>query len=138
MPETATSPIYARLLQRWECLPAKFQEPLTSSQSLDVDWVWVAVYREEIVGLLAACACHGAALVVRILMDENAPITALLVLLRQFFRDSRNRSLNGFVVLVDNKNPVEQRIGEIMRKSFQGTVSSPSFTLISAAFPKEA
>jgi hypothetical protein len=137
LPETVTARVTARLLERWECLSDKFREPLAGSLSLDHDWVWVAVADDRIIGFLAACACHGVALVVRIRMDENAPVSALIVLLRRFFRDARNRGLKGFIVFLDSKEPIEQRISFVMRRAFGGQSAMQHSLIISAGFPME-
>jgi hypothetical protein len=138
LPEFTLIPtVKARLLQPWEKLSKKFDEPLTKSLSLNSDWIWVAVTEEEIIGFLVACECHGAAFVLRIRMTEQAPVAALLVLLRQFFQDAASRGLKGFVITLDHKSYVERRIGRIMKNSFKAAVTDATFYMASAEFPKE-
>jgi hypothetical protein len=136
LPEVELVPaITARLMRSWECLP--FREPLAQSLSLNHDWVWVALSEDEIIGCLIACECHGVALAVRVRMKEKSPVSALLILLRQFFIDCQARKLKGFVTILDNNSEIEVRIGDVMRKTFKGQTQYQSSIFVSAGFPNE-
>jgi hypothetical protein len=116
MIEVQQSETTTRTLRHGERAPECLAEPLFLLADLDPDWVWIAEHNGAVVGTVVACGCHGIALILRVRMSENAPRTALLILLRRFFADLRERKCNGYMVWFDPTNESEKVLQVIAEK----------------------
>jgi hypothetical protein len=119
-------------------LPEKYlYDPIVHCPKLDGNWIWVTVMNEEIVGYLIAAPVHGAALLLRLRLDIETPRTALIPLLRRFFRDCRERKMNGFFGYFDMQSDIENRLAVLVAK-VEGKIWFAPVLAVAAPIPKES
>lgn len=97
-----------RLSRPGDVLPAGSQVDML--ETLDHNWCWVYERKGEIQGLLLACPCHGAALLLRLWVDSQAGPHAANQLLHRVRRDTEARGMKGFITLLDLEKPAERRL----------------------------
>jgi len=85
--------------------------------NIDPNWIFVVHYRQEIVGVLLACNCHGLAMIWRIKMLKTAPAHCLLFLLRDFVRIIKKRGCMGFMAFCELDKPNEQALIRIAKRA---------------------
>lgn len=133
---TASTETTVRTLRKGEPMPEHIGEPFLKIASIDPDWIWVAEYEGEVIGIIIAAYCHGFALVLRVKMEPDAPRPALLILLRRFFSDLRKRGLVGYVSWFEDKSYDEQTLRRIS-ESLGGIVQSRPSVIVASLLPKE-
>ena len=104
-----------RNLMRGETLPSVV---VTGFEQLpmDNDWAWHAIIEDVIVGTLICAPCHGAVMLMRLVVHTSAPINTFRTLLRTMFRDTRSRGFVGYIALIGPMREPERRMLKILRK----------------------
>lgn len=132
----AASVTTARFMRPDEPVPDSLNESLLFLRGVDRRWIWLAEHNEEIIGCLIAAPCHGIAMIIRVKMVEGAPRSALLILLRQFFADLRERSYEGFMSWYDESSEDEKALRDIAEK-FNGIIVARPGVAIASRLPPE-
>lgn len=112
-----------------------FADPLFGAIYFRPEWCWVAERAGEIIGYLFAPPAEGGRMVtlMRLKMDQDAPEHAMLVLLRQFFRDAGARGIQGTYSHFDPTIATEWRLADLMLRRFGGRL----FLNVCAPMPKK-
>jgi hypothetical protein len=126
----------ARLLAPLERLPESLSESLTHLSGLDHNWVWVVEHKGVVSGYIAACYCHGLALILRLRMERNLPNAALVVLFRRFFLDVRDRGCEGYMSFFEIESDTEKRLMLLTRKT-GGVIASRPLVQVCSKLPPE-
>lgn len=130
----AVEQVSARLLRSGEQLPLRLIDDwLLQLIKLDSNWIWIAEKDSVVIGCLVAMPQYPMVNMLRLRMDSDAPHHGMLVLLRQFFRDCRQRTFQSMCCQFDMNVTIENRLGMCMAKRFGGK----TFVNVCAPLPKE-
>ena len=133
----ATATATVRNLRAGERLPEAFAEPLAHLPGLDGEWIWIVVDTGgTTLGMLAACCCHGLAMILRVKMLPAAPPTMLLRLLRGAFADFRSRGLIGYLSWY-TESRIEEAVLRDIALRFGGLVVDTPTVGIASFLPPE-
>lgn len=126
--------VSARLLRPGEQLPLQLIDDwLLQLVKLDHNWIWVAEKDSVAIGCLVTLPQYPMVNMLRLRMASDAPPHGMLVLLRQFFRDCRQRTFQSACCQFDINVTVDNRLAMCMAKRFGGQ----TFVNICAPLPKE-
>lgn len=98
----------------------------------DANWIWVLEQEGEIVGMLVGAPAYPYVTLLRARIDPGTPPSGFLVLLRQFFRDARQRTFTSMLSHFDFSQEAEKRLALCMTKFFGGKL----YYNVTAQLPK--
>jgi hypothetical protein len=94
---------------------------------LDSSWVWIAKDGDKTTGFLAASPCHGTVLIWRLVIRPGARLGTMLILLRTFIRDCKNRGYIGIFSYLDPERDAEMSFMKAMRRGGGKVFDQPQF-----------
>lgn len=130
------SPSRVRLIHAGESLPSCLEAGFDQLGQLDPSWVWIVERDGKIEGTLLASPCHGTAIIWRLALVPDAPVSSLFKLLRQFLRDCRARKLKGYMTLVDPCVDTQDKLRRVMQRA-GAKVAAEGWSLVAGPLPKE-
>lgn len=135
MSETLTErALAARLLRVGEVLPEKYDsDPLFQVMKYDPNWVWVLEEEGQVAGYLITTPTYPMVTMLRVRIDDSTSASGLIVLLRQFFHDIRQRTFQTVSSHFDMTEETEKRLAYCMVKLLNGRM----FVNVCAPLPKE-
>ena len=82
------------------------------AMTLDHNWVWAAIHKTRICGLLVGANVHGMFYILRIVIPRNAPRSTALVLLRQVRKSVSARGLEAWTTFLmpSPDTPIEEKL----------------------------
>ena len=126
--------VTARLLDSDEVLPTKYaDDPLFKVMKYDPNWVWVVERETKVIGYLITTPVYPMVTLLRLRMDDDAPAHSVIVLLRKFFHDVRQRTFKTMNSQFDLTEEAEKKLAYGMVKFFGGRM----FVNVVAPLPKE-
>lgn len=109
-----------RNLRADEKLPSRFDNGFADFK-LDPQWVWVAEYGGQLVGIAVAAPTHGIAFLLRLIAAPYAPKSTTLKLLRQMLGDVRARGFKVVMTFLSGE-PTELKLARIAAKAGAGFI----------------
>lgn len=122
-----------RNLYPWESIPAYMDAGFERLDKLDRNWAWGIFEGGEMMGLLLASPCHGAAALWRIKVLPGVRNGAYR-LLKKFVIDCRQRGIRGFITIADLETETGMKLKSIVERC--GGKAFGNVTLLSAPLPK--
>jgi hypothetical protein len=109
--------VSARQLSPFEVLPEELRTqvfPPDPPYTLDFSQVWVAESEGRVCAFLVTAIAHELAVFLRIAATKDAPHMWAVVLLRRALSDLKQRGCQGFLVLLSDSKPMEQKLANIV------------------------
>ena len=133
----ATTTLTARTMRPEETLPASLLDGVTDMIGLsNTDWIWVVEDGGTTVGVLIAVPCNRIAILLRLKTSADAPVSSLVVLLRQAFSDMRSRGVTGFITFLSPEQMNEKRLMRLVKR-IGGVILYHSLFAVGSPLPPE-
>lgn len=131
-----TTPAVVRLMRPDDAIPPEFEAGFDQLGALDTSWIWVSELQGAITGILIASPCHGVALIWKLALRPNEPVSVLFKLLRAFLKDIRQRGMRGYMTWVDPNVKTQAKLKRIIERA-GGKSAVGTLELIAAPLARE-
>lgn len=95
--------------------------------TLDPEWAWIAKQGAVVNGFLAASPCHGMIIIWRLVVRDGAPKNTVLIVLRKFIKDAKERGCKGLFAYLDPKREAEKALMHMISRSGGTIFKTPQF-----------
>ena len=130
---TSTTTLNIRLRHRGEILPDGLKTEFELLGQVDHNWHWLIEHNGEVIAQILASNCHGMLLILRmtrIPVTTFIPPTWAMLALRRVLRDAKERGCLGFMVMLEDRHPVEAKLMRIAQKA--GAIIQPFYGAVIA------
>lgn len=125
-----------RFLREGDRIPPELKVGFDLLGKLDREWIWVVEEAGSIRGVLVAAPCHGVAMIYRLALLPGTPVKHLILLLRTFLADLRNRGIEGYLTFLDPESKIQAKLQRVIERAGGKQVLAPH-VVMAARLPRE-
>ncbi len=113
-----------RHLIKGELLPETLRSGYETGMC-DPEWIWIAEHEEKPVAILVTAPAHVVAILIRIISTDDAPHTAINMMLNHAFVEMQLRGYRGYVTWLNPGNEAERTLVGIIRSAGGTQITEP-------------